>query len=458
MEFFTLVAFCTGLLLCLMLNLSILYALTTGLILFWIYGKKQGFSWIELAHMALSGIKTVKNILITFLLIGMLTALWREAGTIPVIVCYATRLIRPSIFLLMTFLLNCLISVLTGTSFGTAATMGVICATMASTMQVSPMLVGGAVLSGAFFGDRCSPVSTSALLVAELTGTSIFQNIKRMLRSAVVPFLITCGIYLLIGLLSGTSGEVPDLQGLFRREFALHWSALLPAVVILVLSLLQVNVKIAMTASILTALPVCLFVQNTSVTELPALLLAGYQAADPEVGVMVNGGGILSMVRVAAIVCLSSSYSGIFQKTKLLTGIKNAIQRLGQQTTPFAALLCTSVVGGMISCNQTLTIILCKQLCGGNADGSNLTNRTNADAANSSCVPSLYPSTTQLALDLEDSAVVVAPLIPWSIAGAVPLASVGAPLSSMFFACFLYLLPMWRLIVSFIEKKRLRKG
>ena len=127
-----------------------------------------------------NGIAVVRTVLITFMLIGMLTALWREAGTIPIIVCYAAQLIWRALFLLMTCLLNCFISVLTGTSFGTAATMGVICAAIGSTMQVNPVLTGGAVLSGTFFGDRCSPVSTSALLVAEVTGTNIFNNIKNI--------------------------------------------------------------------------------------------------------------------------------------------------------------------------------------------------------------------------------------------------------------------------------------
>ena len=128
--------------------------------------------------MALDGVLTVRNILITFLLIGILTALWRAAGTIAVIVSYASALIRPSVFLLMTFLLNCAVSVLMGTSFGTSATMGVICATMGTALGVDIRLIGGAVLSGVLFGDRCSPVSTSALLVAELTGTSVFDNIR----------------------------------------------------------------------------------------------------------------------------------------------------------------------------------------------------------------------------------------------------------------------------------------
>lgn len=106
MELLVLSLFCAGLLACIIFDISILYALGAGLVLFLLYGKRKGFSWKELAGVALSGIVKVRNILIAFMLIGMLTALWRDAGTISVIVCYAARLIRPSVFLLMTFLLN----------------------------------------------------------------------------------------------------------------------------------------------------------------------------------------------------------------------------------------------------------------------------------------------------------------------------------------------------------------
>lgn len=426
MEFITLALFCALLLLCVIFNFSILYALVGGLVLFLLYGKRKGFTWRELAIMAVSGVKTVKNVLITFLLIGMLTALWRETGTIPVIVCYATKLIQPSLFLVMAFLLNCLVSFMTGTAFGTAATMGVICTTIASTMHMNPVLVGGAVLSGVYFGDRCSPVSTSALLVSELTKTNIFQNIKNMFRSAAVPFLIACTLYLAVGFLTGGSGEILDLQALFGREFVLSPVALLPGAVILILSLMQVNVKIAMAASILVSLPICILVQRTAIADIPHLLLFGYQATDPEVATMLNGGGIKSMLKVASIVCLSSSYSGIFRKTGLLDPAKHAIRMLSERATPYIAMLCTSVVAGMIACNQTLTIMLTHQLCS-----------------------ALEPNEHQAAAsNLEDTAVVIAPLVPWSIAGAVPLASVGAPTSSILFACFLYLLPLWRVVVD----------
>lgn len=422
MEQLTLGLFCLGLLLCILLKFSILYALAAGLVFFLLYGRHKGFSWKELGGMALSGVKTVKNILITFLLIGMLTALWRAAGVVPVIVCYTIWLIRPAVFLLMTFLLNCLVSLLTGTAFGTTATMGVICATIGMTMGVDPVLVGGAVLSGVYFGDRCSPVSTSALLVAELTGTDIFDNIKAMVRTAAVPFLLTCLIYTGIGISTQSGGELPDLYALFGREFRLHWVALLPAVVILVLSLMQVKVKLAMSLSILTCLPICLFLQHVPLVDLPMLLVTGYRSADPEVAALLNGGGITSMLRVGAIVCLSSSYSGIFQKTGLLSGMQKAIGTMAQKTNAYTAILLTSAAAGTVACNQTLTIMLTHQLCA-----------------------PLEDDPRKLAVNLEDTAVVMAPLVPWSIAGAVPLASVGAPVSAILFSFFLILLPLWRL-------------
>ena len=423
MEWLVLGTFCGGLILCLLLDVSILYALLFGLLLFLLYGRRKGFAWGELLKMALDGVKTVRSILITFLLIGVLTALWRSAGTIPVIVCYAAGLIRPAAFLLMTFLLNAGVSVLTGTAFGTGATMGVICATMGGVMGVPVVLTGGAVLSGVFFGDRCSPVSTSALLVAELTKTSIFDNIKRMVKTALAPFLASCAVYGLLGLLAPHGEGTMDLTSLFSREFSLSLWAVIPAAVILILSLLRVNVKLAMTASILSAVPVCLILQGRAPLDLLKTALVGFAAADAQVAAMLNGGGVTSMLRVAAIVCLSSSYSVLFQKTGLLDRVKGAIGRLAGRTSPFCAMLTTSALAGMVACNQSLTILLVHQLC-----------------------RELHEDPSDMALDLEDTAVVVAPLVPWSIAGAVPLSAVGAPGVSVLLACYLYLLPIWRLI------------
>ena len=431
MELLILFLFCTALLVCVGLHLPILYALTAGLLLFCVYALKRGFSAGEILLMCWSGIKTARNVLITFLLIGILTALWRTAGTIPVIICYSGVLITPALFLVMSFLLNCAVSLVTGTAFGTAATMGVICASMASAMEIPPALVGGAVLSGVYFGDRCSPVSTSALLVSELTHTNIFANIHRMIKTAAVPFFVTCGLYAGIGFFTHHGSVDLDLTALFGQEFQLHWIALLPALLILVLSLCRLNVKRTMLASILCAIPVCMILQKTTLTQLAAIAVFGFQADNAEVAELLNGGGVISMLNVATIVCLSSAYSGIFRKTGLLQRLQRVIVRLSERMTPMGAMLITSAFAAMIACNQTLTIMLTHQLC-----------------------LETEPDDGSMAIDLENTAVVVAPMIPWSIASGVPLASVGAPAVSIVFAFFLFLLPIWRLILALIVRKR----
>lgn len=431
MEIFTILLFCIILLICIVFEFEILYALVVGLFIFSIYALKQGFSARDVFVMCVDGAKTAQNVLTTFFLIGVLTAFWRMAGTIPAIVCYAGKLIQPSLFLLMTFLLNCMVSILTGTAFGTAATMGVICATMGETMNLSPSLIGGAILSGVYFGDRCSPVSTSALLVAELTSTNIYDNIKQMIKTAVIPFAFTCMLYGLIGWFSPCESVSFDLSQMFSQQFQLHWTALLPAVLILILSVFRVPVKRTMLVSILSAVPVCLFLQDMPFSRLLSCAAFGYKADIPEVAAMINGGGISSMLRVAAIVCISSAYSGIFKETGLLSGIRKQMLSISRSLTPFGAMLLASVLTGAVACNQTLTIMLTNQLC---------------DDTVTNC--------SEFASHLENTTVIVAPLIPWSIAGGVPLTSVNAPVYSLIFAFFLYLLPLWCLLA---ESKKVRR-
>lgn len=436
METLTLVLFCILFLICLTLDLSIIYALLAGLILFIAYGLKRGFSPTQIGKMCLSGIRTAGNVLLAFVLIGLLTALWRASGTIAVIICYFRPLILPSLLLPMAFLLNCALSFLTGTAFGTAATMGVICAAMGTAIGTPPILLGGAILSGSFFGDRCSPSSSSALLVAELTHTSIFDNMRGMVKTAAIPFAASLLLYLLIGFFLPHSDNLPDLTAMFDAEFKLHWVALLPAAVIILLALFRVGVKTILLSSIIVAVPICFFVQGCSLAELASISVLGFSAQDSQLAAMLDGGGILSMARVSAIICIASAYSGIFQGTGLLNKLQADLMRFAERTAPYCACLLTAVAAAAVSCNQTLAIMLTDQLC---------------------C--DMGQDKHELALDISDSAVIASALIPWSIAAAVPLESVGAPSSAILFAFFLYLLPVWRLLQTALKRKRpLSKG
>ncbi len=430
MELLVLSLFAIILIVCVVLKISIVIALLIGLLLFASYAGMKGFSVIQIGRMSLEGVSTAKNILITFLFIGSLTAVWRASGCIPAIVCYASGLINPSIFIMLSFLLCALVSFLTGTSFGTSATVGVICMSIARSMDLSVFWVGGAILSGAYWGDRCSPVSTSLLLVSTITETDLYRNIRNMLRTAIIPTVIVCAIYLVVGLQSSGEKVNVDVVSIFGKEFRISILCLIPAALIFLLALCKVKVKTAMFVSIVSAIIISIFVQDMQLMPLLKTIVMGYQAKDESLSAIINGGGLISMIRVGAIVCIASCYSGIFKETGLLEGLQDKFISLEGRTNPFFAMLLVSIPAALIACNQTLTIMLTQQI---------------------SSKSDIEPET--MALYLADSALVIAALVPWSIAGSVPLATVGVSNASMAVACYLYILPLIQLISSFIRKK-----
>ena len=425
MEFLVLLLFAAGLMGCLFFDISVIVALLWGYMLFFSYGLYRHFSARDLVSLSLDGIKTVKTILIAFIFIGMLTASWRACGTIPIIIYSSSIVMIPEIFLLITFLLNSLVSFLTGTSFGTMATIGVICMTIGNIMGIDPALLGGASLSGIYFGDRCSPMSTSALLVAGLTKTDLYKNIKLMFRTSLVPTIATCLIYAALGLTVDMTQASTEILGLFAQNFNLHWLTLVPALLIIALSALRLPVIKTMIASTAAAAVICFSLQGMSIPDILAMLALGYHAADPTLAAMMDGGGISSMFTVGAIVCISASYFGIFDKTGLLKALENHIGALAERITIYGSAIVVSILTGMISCNQSLASMLTYQLC----------KTTERDSQ-------------RLAIILENTTVVIAALIPWNIAVAVPLHTWNVPMTSILFACYLYLLPGWNLLVN----------
>lgn len=429
-EIIAMLLFCATLIACIVCGASIVPALLVGVVIFLVHGRLTGHALKPMLIKGLASMRSASIVVVTFALIGLLTTLWRAAGTVPFIVANATGLVRPHVVMLFTFLLNCLMSLLTGSSFASAATMGVITMTLGTSMHVPPMLLGGAILSGIYFGDRCSPVSTSAQLVKTLTHTNIFDNIRLMIRTAAVPFTLTCAVYAALALRTHPSAESMDVAALFSTAFNLHWVTIIPAAVLVILAVAKVDARITMSASILSALPICMVVQHMGWPEIGRALVFGFHCADARVAPLIDGGGIGSMVNVMLIVCISSSYSGIFQETGLLLGAHRLISSMARHVGVFGATLATSAVTGAIACNQTLSIMLTNQLC-----------------------DHLESDGQRKAIDLEDTAVVVAPLVPWSIASGVPLASAGAPTSSLLMAVFLYLLPLTRLIDAIIRRR-----
>ncbi|MBE6039193.1 MAG: hypothetical protein E7218_08400 [Anaerofustis stercorihominis] len=432
LEIAVLSLFLLCLILCVAFSVNVVYALLFGFICFFIYALTQKFTVKETISLCIDGIKGVKTILIVFSLIGALTALWRAGGVIAYIINVATKIIQPNFMILCCFLLCGLLSVLTGTAFGTAATMGVICMMIANSMGINPVISAGAILSGSFFGDRCSPMSSSATLVSELTGTDIYSNISKMIKTSVVAFVLSCIFYTAIGFTASGSAISTTSPAIFEQSFNLVFWCIIPAVIIIAMCIMRVNVKLAMLSSIIVSIFVCIFCQNMSLADVIRTMISGY-SADPSlpVGTMLNGGGFTSMINVMLIIIISGTYSSIFKNTRLLDGLKNLMVKISEKTTPFTATVVGAIITNMFACNQSLAVILTKQLC-----------------------DSVEPDSEKMAINLENSAIVIAPLTPWSIASAVPLTSVGMDGRGVIFAVYLYLLVITNIVESFINKRK----
>ena len=425
--------FSLSLITCLLLKFSVIYALVTGYIIFMNYGLIKRHNLIILIKKSFEGVLTVKNILLVFILIGMITALWRASGTIAFIVYMGSKLISPSILILLTFLLCSILSVLIGTSLGTAATMGVICASIGKTMGVNPYYVGGAVLSGIYFGDRCSPMSTSALLIAELTKTNLYTNIKLMIKTSIIPFIVTCLFYLLLGFKSTVSNISVNVTEIFKQNYNLNIIVIIPAILIVILSILKINVKKTMLVSIVISFIIAIFIQRDSIVTLINYCIFGYHHTNERLNLMMKGGGILSMVNVSLIVGISSSYSGIFKETKMLVSLKKYLKDFSKKTSSYFVIFLSSIISGAIACNQSLGTILTNELCGELVEKQ------------------------KMAIILENTVILLVGLIPWNIAMEVPLKAIDVGIMAGVYAFYLYFLPLWNLILGVIEERKYKE-
>ena len=413
--------FSLSLIVCLLLKYSVVYALIIGYLIFISYGFMKGHNLIVLIKKSFEGVLTVKNILLVFILIGMITALWRASGTIAFIVYMGSKLISPSILILLTFLLCSILSVLIGTSLGTAATMGVICFSIGKAMGINPYYVGGAVLSGIYFGDRCSPMSTSALLIAELTKTNLYTNIKLMIKTSIIPFVMTCLFYLFLGFNSTVSNISVNVTEIFKQNYNLNIIVIIPAILIIILSILKINVKKTMLLSIVVSFIIAMFIQKENIVSLINYCIYGYHHPNEKLNLMMKGGGILSMVNLGLIVGISSSYSGIFKETKMLLSLK--------KSSNYFVIFLSSIISGAIACNQSLGIILTNELCEEIVDKQ------------------------KRAIILENTVILLTGLIPWNTAMVVPLKTLDVGVMSGLFAFYLYFLPLWNLFLGVMKEK-----
>ncbi|XQQ05964.1 MAG: Na+/H+ antiporter NhaC family protein [Leptolyngbya sp. IPPAS B-1204] len=402
----------------------IVYPLFCTLIILSLVLMRKGFSIAALGQMAIQGSRKAWPVFSILLLIGAVTSTWMAAGTVPAIVYYGIQLINPHWFILASFLLTSLVSVLIGTSFGAASTIGLALMIMAKGGEANPHLVAGAVIAGAYVGDRCSPMSSSAHLVAAITGTDLYANLKNMVKTGLLPFGLACLLYAGLSWLYPVATSNRSLTTELKQFFDLNGLVLLPALMILVLALCRVEVKRSMLISTGVAIPLAVFYQHYSFWQVLRFALVGFRLdADTPIQAILIGGGIVSMAKVCSIVLISTAISGLLAGTNALQGIEQLLKSAQSRFAIFLNTVLVGIAASAFGCTQAIGILLTEHL-------------VRQQYATSSKDP------TELALDLENTVVVLAPLVPWNIAGLVPATVLMTDWRFIPFAFYLYLIPL----------------
>lgn len=416
-------------------GIFILYPLLFGLAVFTVISLKRGYKAGALLTSVLRNFKKSLLIINIFVLIGAITAVWRASGTIAYIVYYGIQLIHPKLFVLSAFLLSSLISFLLGTSFGTVGTVGVILMVMVKGSDVSLNMVAGAVIAGAYFGDRCSPMSSSANLVATVTDTRLYRNIRNMFATSLVPMGLSILIYGIMSIRNPVYAAGSGMRQELMASFNLSGWAILPALAILVLAVFKIDVKLSMLASILLGIGSAVWIQHYTFAEVITFILSGYRMEGGGLlSEIIQGGGIASMLQVTLIILASFAISGIFEATDLLEEAERQMERIAGRLGIFGAITATSIFSASFGCSQTLAIMLTYQLI------NKLYLRWGRDKYD-------------LAVDLEDTAIVISVLIPWNIAGALPAAALSVNAGFVPYAVYLYLLPLCGLFIKLTKTK-----
>lgn len=429
LEIAVLLLFILFLFLAIIFNFSIVLALFANLILLSIYAYIKKFSLKEIWNMVFLGIKSAKTILIVFSLIGMITGIWRLSGTLAYIIYHGTSFISPKFFYAGVFIFNASISLLTGTSFGTSSTAGVISMSISNAMGFSPLVTGGAVLSGAFFGDRSSPMSTSALLVATLTGTDLYNNIKNMFRTCLIPLILTVITFQIFNLGIDAKVDRHSIEAI-RNIFNFNPLLMIPTITIIVLSIFKVNLKINLIISITISIFFAAIFQEKNALEILNALIFGLHL-DSEAGKLINGGGYISMLKMLLVVGISSGYFGIFKSTDLLVGVKKHVKKLFLKFPDMLVMEIMSIIISVFSSNQTLSIMLTYEMA-----------------------RESYEDESKLALDIENSAVMTSAYIPWNIAGSSPMEMIGAPIVAVYFSFYHHYIVLVNTIYSIIDFRK----
>ncbi|WP_251423831.1 Na+/H+ antiporter NhaC family protein [Veillonella agrestimuris] len=426
----------TGLLLALILSIAVILislwiGLSIGLALVAVWGiftyalYRQGFAIKDLLRMSWERGKTSVVVIRILLLIGWLTAMWQASGTTPMILATSMELLHPQYFIISAFLLTSMVSLLIGTSFGTVATIGVVLITIAKAGGIPLGMAAGAIMAGAYVGDRNSPISSSAALVASLTHTTVNSNVLRMLKDSIPALAVSAVIYLLLSTFYPLSYESSYLPDTIHFLFHLHWSLWIPVALIIALLPTRLSIHWPIAMSAVAAAILAMIHQHYSINQIAQFSLFGFQLPHfNPLAEIIKGGGLLSMAMPILVIFMACSIAGMLDNTGVWTDLRRLLTNLRGRSQLYGANVILAFITGALGCSQAISVIMTHSIMRTTYAKEGIKDE-------------------DVMLDFENSGILISPLLPWNIAAFVPIVMMDVSSTGYIpFAFFLYVAPL----------------
>ena len=388
--------------------------LACGILITAVFMAARGRSWEGMESRFLRVIKVGLPAIIILMGVGMLVGSWIIAGTVPTILYYGFEIFSPSSFLASVCIICALISIATGSSWGTVGTVGLALMGIGTGLGIPPELTGGAIVSGAFFGDKMSPLSDTTNLTPAASGIDIWEHIKGMLPTTLPAFVIALGLYIWIGL--GYSSDSVDMSSveLLQQTMAANYNisliTLLPALVVIAAAVMQFPAIPTVLIGVFVSSLIAFFLQGVGVHDIFVVLQDGYvsKTGVEMVDQLLTKGGVMSMTWVVTLTIFALAFVGSLEHYGTLKAIMAKLNKLikgrfGLVGSTYAIVLSVGTIIGDVYTTLVLPGRLLKDK-----------------------YKQMGYKRTTLTRSIEDCGTLLSPLIPWNMGGSFVAATLGA--------------------------------
>jgi NhaC family Na+:H+ antiporter len=340
--------------------------LMIGVIVAAVVSIAAGWSWDEVQQMMVKGVERALPAVFILLIIGIIVGTWIASGVIPTMIYYGLSIIKPAMFVPIVALVTGIISITLGSSFTSIATIGIAFMAIGEGLGFSPGLIAGAVISGAYFGDKLSPLSDTTNIAPAMAETDLFSHVKHMLWDTIPAFVISIVLYWFVSqstLANGGSDTnvIDAMKTGLNDVFVIHPLLLLMPVLTIILMIKRTPaIPALMGVSILGGL-LAIFVQGATVTSVIQVMTNGFHVESGVTALdsLLNRGGLMSMLGTIGLLILATALGGILEETgsfEVLT--KKMMSKVRSTGTLISSTILSTFVVAFASGAQFLAIIL----------------------------------------------------------------------------------------------------